>query len=143
MGFSDPNINRVLYIIIAFVGIGIITAVYVLKFKTLKCFVKACLMMIGFGALGNLIDRLFYAQSSFHVVDWINFYGIWDFHFNIADSAIVVGVIMLVVWLIVDEVKDYIKNKPAKVESKEKVLSSEEQRRQDEFAAQSDEETSK
>lgn len=51
--------------------------------------------LIAGGAMGNLIDRLRYAE----VVDFIQWY-VKDFYwpsFNIADSAISVGVVLLVV----------------------------------------------
>lgn len=39
------------------------------------------------GALGNLYDRLLHGT----VIDFINFYRVWPFIFNVADAAIVVG----------------------------------------------------
>ncbi|MES9904437.1 MAG: signal peptidase II [Sedimenticola sp.] len=49
-------------------------------------------MVIG-GAVGNLIDRLLFG----HVIDFLDFYyGTWHWPaFNIADSAIFVGVVLL------------------------------------------------
>jgi len=52
------------------------------------------LSLILGGALGNLWDRLF----SGHVVDFFDFY-VGSYHwpaFNIADSAIVIGALLLV-----------------------------------------------
>ncbi|MFO7606455.1 MAG: signal peptidase II [Desulfurivibrionaceae bacterium] len=52
----------------------------------------AAIGLIGGGALGNLIDRLRFG----HVVDFLDFY-IKDYHwpaFNVADSAISVGVVL-------------------------------------------------
>jgi signal peptidase II len=51
------------------------------------------------GALGNLIDRLVAGK----VTDFLHFHyrGVFDFPvFNVADSAIVVGVAILVVWVL-------------------------------------------
>jgi len=48
-----------------------------------------CLSLILAGALGNLIDRLRFG----YVIDFLNFY-IWPV-FNIADSAITIGAILL------------------------------------------------
>ena len=48
-----------------------------------------CLSLILAGALGNLIDRLRFG----YVVDFLNFY-IWPV-FNVADSAITIGAILL------------------------------------------------
>jgi len=52
-------------------------------------------MVIG-GALGNLVDRLQHG----HVVDFIQWYwGDWSFPaFNVADSAISVGAVLLIVF---------------------------------------------
>lgn len=131
LGFDDPILNRVLYIIVAFIGLGIMIAVYVLRFKRIHKYVKACLSMMIVGAIGNLIDRLFYGFANYCVIDWIDFYGIWKWNFNIADSCIVVGTIMLIIWLIVAEIKDFRANKNrTKVTSP--VLSKEEQRRENE-----------
>jgi hypothetical protein len=87
------------------------------------------------GAIGNLIDRLFYTPEFLHnpyngVVDWIDFAGIWQFIFNIADSCVVVGTLMLIVYLIVDEIKEVRQKRKKEVkETGGKVLSKEEQKR--------------
>ncbi|WP_320416249.1 signal peptidase II [Candidatus Reidiella endopervernicosa] len=52
----------------------------------------ALALVVG-GAIGNIIDRLLYG----HVIDFLDFY-INDWHwpaFNVADSAIFVGVVLL------------------------------------------------
>ena len=131
-GFENLVANRVMYCVVAFIGLGIILGIYIWKFKTLKGLVKACLMLMAVGALGNLIDRLFYTPSFLHwsnngVVDWIDFYGIWQFIFNIADAAVVVGTIILIVYLIVDEIRETKKRRNKEVkETNGKVLSKEE-----------------
>jgi signal peptidase II len=50
---------------------------------------RAALALILAGALGNLVDRLFYG----HVIDFLDF-RVWPV-FNVADSAITVGAILL------------------------------------------------
>jgi signal peptidase II len=45
------------------------------------------------GAIGNIVDRLHYQ----YVVDFIDFYKIWPNIFNVADSCITGGVILLIV----------------------------------------------
>ena len=127
MGFASPEVNRWIYIVIALLGTGIILFIYIKKFKSLGLYVRACLMLMLTGALGNLIDRLFYMHSNFCVVDWIDFYGIWQYIFNLADSGVVVGTIMLIVWLIVEEVKEYRANKAKEPKVEGKVLSKVEQ----------------
>ncbi len=64
--------------------------------------------LIAGGAAGNLVDRLFRDPSFYfgHVVDFLSVRGFAVF--NLADSAITVGVIMLAAWIMfspdVDEV---------------------------------------
>ncbi|MCR4879821.1 MAG: signal peptidase II [Bacilli bacterium] len=114
LGTTSDLWNRILYIIIATIAIAVLIFVYVKYFKRLGKMYKACIMLMTVGALGNLIDRVFFtaeylglaAGSQPGVVDWIDFHGIWSYVFNIADSAIVIGTIMLIVWLIVEEVRD-------------------------------------
>lgn len=106
MGFSNKEVNRVTYTIVAILGVICIIGYYVKKYKSTTRFVKACLMLMSVGGIGNLVNRLFFSFSHYCVIDWINFYGIWGFNFNIADSAIVVGTIMLIIHLIVTEVKE-------------------------------------
>ena len=134
-GVGSALANRIFYSIIAFLGFGIIVGIYVWKFKKLNGVVKACLMLIATGALGNLIDRLFYNPAFLKsaengVVDFIDFAVIWPFIFNIADSCVVIGVIILMIYLIVDEVKlAKQKRKEEVAETGGKVLSKEEQSR--------------
>lgn len=138
IGFNQASTNRVIYCIVASLGFILIVGFYTWKYKTLNKYVRACLMMMAVGAIGNLIDRLFYSASflsgmraatsnSGGVVDWIDFCGIWSFIFNIADCAVVIGTIMLIVYLIVDEVREMRKRRNKEVkESGGKVLSKEE-----------------
>ena len=88
-----------------FTGIGVIATVFIVYLlrshasQTLFCFALA--LVLG-GAVGNVIDRLLYG----HVIDFLDFH--WDglaplfFEghfpaFNIADSAISVGTVCLIV----------------------------------------------
>lgn len=113
---DNPLANRIIYIVIATIVCGIIMFLFIKKFKKLNKFYRACIMLIFVGAFGNLIDRIFYTPEYLKyplvgVVDWIDFYGVWKFIFNVADISVVVGVIMLVIYLIVDEVRQARKNK--------------------------------
>ena len=108
IGAGNALASRIIYIIVASLGsIGLI-AFYVWKYKRINPFVKGCMMLILTGALGNLIDRLFYGPE-YAVVDFIDFYFLpfWNFVFNIADCGVVIGAIALVIYLVVEEVKDY------------------------------------
>lgn len=123
MGFKEPEVNRWIYISVAIIAIAVILFFYIKKNKTYGKFLKACLMCILVGAVGNLIDRFIYTK----VVDFIDFFGIWHAIFNVADSFVVVGTIMLIVYLIVDEVKDYRAKKASEPKVEGKVLSKTEQ----------------
>ncbi|MBC5635890.1 signal peptidase II [Ornithinibacillus sp. BX22] len=95
------------YIVTIIVIIGIIY--YLQKFgKESKLFGIALGLILG-GAIGNFIDRLFHQE----VVDFFDFviFG-YDFPiFNIADSALTIGVIFVIIATILDEKKQKGKNK--------------------------------
>nr|WP_233831828.1 signal peptidase II [Paraburkholderia sp. ZP32-5] len=81
----------------AFTALGVVAALvicYLLKRHSgQKMFCTALALILG-GALGNVIDRLMYG----HVVDFLDFHvGGWHWPaFNLADSAITIGAILLV-----------------------------------------------
>ena len=107
LGADDHTVSRVIYLVVAsLVSIGLVTFL-ILKRKDTKLYVRACLILILTGAIGNMIDRIFYAPY-YAVVDWIDFYWFWGYNFNIADSCIVVSAFMLIIYVIVLEVKDMI-----------------------------------
>ena len=131
LGADNPVVSRVVYLIVAsLISIGLVFYL-IYKRKTTKLYIRACLIMVLAGAIGNMIDRIFYASTDYCVVDWIDFYWFWGYNFNIADSCIVVAAFMLVIYIIVIEVKDY--NKRRKQETPQlKVLSKTEQERLEE-----------
>lgn len=136
LSLSSPLANRIVFSIVALlVVIGIIIAL-ILKWGKINKFYRATMMMIIAGALGNVTDRIFYSAEYLNhggisgVVDWIDFYGIWEFNFNIADSCVVVAAFMIIIYMIVDEIKEYRKKSKLIDKSKEdnqKVLSKTEQ----------------
>ena len=88
-----------------FTGIGIVATFFILwlvrSHPTQKLFCFALALVLG-GAVGNVIDRIAYG----HVVDFLDFHWDWlspvfyEGHFpafNIADSAISVGAVGLIV----------------------------------------------
>ena len=138
IGAADADVSRTIYLIVAaLISAGLITYL-VLKRKDMKIFIRAALIMVVTGAIGNMIDRIFYGSFPGQngrvlfggaVVDWIDFQCIipfWVWNFNIADSCIVVAAFMLIIYIIVAEVKDYRarnKNKVKTVNDHQKVLS--------------------
>jgi len=79
----------------AVAAIASIVITYLLyKYKDEKLFCLSLSLILG-GALGNLWDRI----TLGHVVDFLDFY-IGDYHwpaFNIADSAIFIGAVLLII----------------------------------------------
>lgn len=80
-----------------FVGLALIVSVAIVVWvarlpKNDKWMAVSLTLILG-GALGNVIDRILYG----YVIDFIDvFYGDWHWPaFNIADSAICVGVVMM------------------------------------------------
>ena len=66
------------------------------------------LVLVLSGGIGNLIDRIFRGGN---VIDFLEF-GFIDFPvFNVADCAVCVGAFMIVVYFIMDFVKDYKREK--------------------------------
>ncbi len=126
IGADNPDVSRTIYLIVAtLISAGLITYL-ILKRKDMKLFIRAALIMVVTGAIGNMIDRIFYgglqggrALFGGAVVDWIDFYWIpgWVWNFNIADSCIVVAAFMLIIYIIVAEVKDYRERNKSKVKT--------------------------
>ena len=131
LGASNPVVSRVVYLIVASLITAGLIAFLIIKRKDTKLFVRASLVMVITGALGNMIDRIFYAQTNYCVVDWIDFYWFWPYVFNIADCCIVIAAFMLVIYVIVGEVKEAIKRRKAEA-SDVKILSKSEQERLEE-----------
>ena len=72
-------------------------------------FKKYSLLMILGGALGNVFDRLYYKA----VPDFIDFH-IGNFHwfiFNVADIFITIGVIVMIIYELIDNNKNNVDQK--------------------------------
>ncbi|ALG69426.2 signal peptidase II [Beggiatoa leptomitoformis] len=80
--------------------VSLIMVVWLSRLSANQKWLAATIALILGGALGNLIDRVLYG----YVIDFIDiYYQAWHFPaFNIADSAITVGAVMLLIdalWL--------------------------------------------
>ena len=139
--FKDAALaNQIIFIIISVIGAVIISLIIIKNYKKLNRLMKASLGMMLAGCLGNLIDRAFYSQSYLNsfkgvietngVVDFIAFdFGSYGFpRFNIADSSLVIGTIIIIIYLIASEINDA--RERAKLEkaneSDEKLISKDE-----------------
>ncbi|MBP5216925.1 MAG: signal peptidase II [Bacilli bacterium] len=115
--------GRVMNIIISIVMSAFFIAYSIIGRKKHDAFMKFLLMLLAAGAVGNLIDRAFYWENTVGfngVIDLFQFYlgggpgsaqtaGI-PFNpfptFNMADSYLVIGIILFIVYLIVDSIKN-------------------------------------
>jgi signal peptidase II len=73
----------------------------------------ASLILIVSGGIGNMIDRI----ALGYVIDFIDFCAfpeIWKWVFNVADSFVCIGAGIMILWLILDMIKDYKKEQAAK-----------------------------
>ena len=92
--------KMIFFYVVTLVVIGLVILwIRKLDIKKEKLLVIALSLILG-GALGNFIDRVMYQ----HVVDFINTYIFgYDFPiFNIADSALCIGVFLMAVDAILD-----------------------------------------
>ena len=104
---------RWLWITVSVVLSAGLTFYFVKQFKKLGTLYKVALTLMIGGAVGNMIDRCFYWEKLVGfdgVVDWISFYfgskiGYFP-TFNVADSCLVIGVIILIVVMIIEIIKD-------------------------------------
>jgi signal peptidase II len=100
---SESGWQRWFFTVIA-LGVSSVMTVWLMKLKPDEKWLAAALALVIGGAIGNLYDRIAYG----HVVDFIHLH--WDEHyfpaFNIADSAITLGAIMLLIDSLVFSQKD-------------------------------------
>jgi signal peptidase II len=102
-----------LYVVIALVIIAGLLVFY-RRFAFSHRLMQVCLGLQVGGALGNLVDRLRFG----YVIDFLDF-KVWPI-FNVADSSIVVGVVILAILLLREDVGEKASERgPGKVGGKE------------------------
>ena len=122
---GDNLVTRILLCFISYAAATFIIYYYFKNRKKLSKFLKAILMIILAGDVGNLIDR----TLSFMPLDTIYSKGVVDFIditplikgfgiFNFADSCLCVGIFMLLIYEIVLMIKEKDKKDNKKDESK-------------------------
>jgi signal peptidase II len=97
MAHQSSNVRNLLFLFISFLAICFIFYFYKNTPKTHPWLATGFALILG-GAVGNLIDRLRFGK----VVDFLDFY-IGSYHwpaFNVADSAISVGVCTFLIHLL-------------------------------------------
>ena len=94
--------QMIFFYIVTVLVIGIIVYYIQTQAKESRLLGISLGLVLG-GAIGNFIDRVLFG----HVVDFLNVY-IFSYNFpifNIADSALVIGVIILIVFIFLEEKK--------------------------------------
>ncbi len=92
--------------------IGISIFMFTKRFqKYYNPFIFTALSFILGGGIGNMIDRIFLGE----VTDFIDFQPLisfWKWIFNVADSFVCIGCVMIILYLIISDIKET-KNKKA------------------------------
>lgn len=100
---AHPSFRVPFFIIVPFAALGSIAYVF-RRLPDHDYRMATAFSLVISGAIGNLIDRLFLG----YVVDFLDFHWKWTYHFpafNVADSAICVGVGFLMLDLFIQERK--------------------------------------
>jgi len=101
-GGEGGGIGSLFFVVVSVVAIGSIL-ILLTRLKEDEVIISLSLSFILSGAVGNLIDRLWHGE----VVDFLDFY-VSSYHwpaFNIADSAICVGIGLMILALFVKDHK--------------------------------------
>ena len=98
-GLFQGKIN--LFTIGSLILIGYIVATEIKNFKNYTKWTKIGISIVAAGALGNMIDRIF---RNF-VIDMIDFRGIWNFVFNVADMYVHIGIYIIAIDYLVRKYK--------------------------------------
>ena len=100
--------RRFLFSLIPLIVIGIVIAIY-FRNNTWTKLQRWSIMGIVGGGLGNLIDRFFRAEGVVDFID-VKFYGLFGLErwptFNVADSAVVICGLLLVISFIVTSIRE-------------------------------------
>lgn len=98
--FADQKIFLILISLVAFLFITYLMKDFSLKRRPLY---SIALVLIYSGTIGNMIDRIFYADGVF---DFIEVLFVSFAIFNIADSLLTIGVILMAIYLLFFDKKD-------------------------------------
>lgn len=111
--FGSMSDSRWVFMVLSTVMIvGIL--VYMFWKKPQSKLLLSSLTMIVAGGVGNMIDRLRLG----YVIDFLDFCAfpkLWKWTFNVADAFVVVGAGMIILWMILDTVKEYKAEKAKKL----------------------------
>ena len=119
-GMLGGENQRWIFIVASVIGIGALLF-YLWKYRPKSKWACVALSMIIGGGIGNMIDRCFRVgdvggEQRHYVFDFIDFYGIWPYVFNVADSFVCIGAGILMVWCICSFVNELRKDKNKNLE---------------------------
>ncbi len=96
-GAAFGSFSNQRWIFMLFSCVAIVAVVwYLLRFAENNHLLRWSLALILGGGVGNMIDRV----ALGYVIDFIDFYGIWDYVFNVADSCVCIGAGLMVLYCI-------------------------------------------
>jgi len=105
--FGIMKDKRWFFIIVSTIAIIAMLAVLVIRHKDFSILSGASLAMVIGGGIGNQIDRI----AKGYVVDFLEFEFIRFPVFNIADSFITVGAVLMIVFILAEEIRNSRKKK--------------------------------
>ena len=108
--FGMLSNQRWIFLVLSSVMIVAIV-IYMVKYrpKSKLAFLSAA-FIVG-GGIGNMIDRILLG----YVIDFIDFYTIWDFVFNVADVFVCVGAGLMMLYLVISIIEETKAEKKAKL----------------------------
>lgn len=102
--FGSMADARWIFMILSSVAI-IAILVYIFWKKPESKLLLSALILVAGGGIGNMIDRIWLG----YVIDFIDFCAfpkLWMWIFNVADACVCIGAGMLVLWMILDIIRD-------------------------------------
>ena len=102
------GVGSILFVVVSLNAIGILLYLFFRAKKDEEILSLAFSLVLS-GAIGNLIDRFRYGE----VIDFLDFY-LFSFHwpaFNIADSAISVGIVLILIEILTRDLKKSAKSR--------------------------------
>lgn len=105
---AENGIRHILFLVVSFFALGLVFYFYRSTPRTYR-FLSISFALIFGGAIGNMIDRFRLGE----VIDFLDFY-IREWHwpaFNVADSAITIGICIFVFHLVFGKMPDEIMGK--------------------------------
>lgn len=113
--FGSLDNARWVFMVLSTVAIiGIL--VYMFWKKPQNKLMLSALILIVSGGIGNMIDRI----ALGYVIDFLDFCAfpkIWMWVFNVADSFVCIGAGLLILWLVLDMIRDYKKEKAKRAQA--------------------------